>query len=687
MIKDNSENKISKRRAFALIALIAFVFGIYAFRLFQIQIVEGDEYKQIANRNTTSTVSIAASRGEILDRNLRPLAINRTSFSVLFDYAFFPRGNEEEQRKQQNDIILSLTDLLSEAGEEWNDNLPISRTEPYTFAEGEETRIAGLKKLLKLADYATAEQCMKALIERYKLENYDAADQRTAAGVQYEMDVRDFTISNPFEFSSDISRDTMYKIRENSQKYTGVDVQTAPVREYVSGTLAPHLIGVVGPIYEDEFKELKEQGYRLNDTLGKSGIEAAMESVLRGKTGTTTVVKNAAGTVIDKRETEAPVPGDSVILTLDSHLQEAAQNALDKKIQELRQLPETENGEFANNGHDVRSGAVVVLDAKNGGVLACATWPTYDLSTYYTNYAELLADPDKPLFNRALNGGFAIGSTMKPLVALAALTEGTITPTDKINCVKEYSYYKPSVYCMGRHGNIDVVTALKRSCNYFFYDVGRMLGIEPMNAYSTMFGLGQKTGIEVGESAGVMDSPDYRATFGQQWMPGTTIQYAIGQADNLFTPIQLAAYAMALANDGVRYKTHLVHSIRTYDGKETLIEPEIAAEVPLSQLAIDTVRQGMIEVVKTNGTAASFFNNVTYTLAAKTGTAQITADRSDHGTFIAYAPVEDPEIAISVVMEDGTSHAASAVAREVMDAYFNNKGDGLKPVPDGELLP
>lgn len=686
MIKDNSENKISKRRAFALIALIAFVFGIYAFRLFQIQIVEGDEYKQIANRNTTSTVSIAASRGEILDRNLRPLAINRTSFSVLFDYAFFPRGNEEEQRKQQNDIILSLTDLLSEAGEEWNDNLPISRTEPYTFAEGEETRIAGLKKLLKLADYATAEQCMKALIERYKLENYDAADQRTAAGVQYEMDVRDFTISNPFEFSSDISRDTMYKIRENSQKYTGVDVQTAPVREYVSGTLAPHLIGVVGPIYEDEFKELKEQGYRLNDTLGKSGIEAAMESVLRGKTGTTTVVKNAAGTVIDKRETEAPVPGDSVILTLDSHLQEAAQNALDKKIQELRQLPETENGEFANNGHDVRSGAVVVLDAKNGGVLACATWPTYDLSTYYTNYAELLADPDKPLFNRALNGGFAIGSTMKPLVALAALTEGTITPTDTIFCDKLYEFFGMTVKCMGYHGKTNVIRALQESCNYFFFEVGWRLGIEPMNAYSTMFGLGQKTGIEVGESAGVMDSPDYRATFGQQWMPGTTIQYAIGQADNLFTPIQLAAYAMAMANDGVRYKTHLVHSVRTYDGKETLIEPEIAAEVPLSQLAIDTVRQGMIQVA-TDGTASKFFKNVTYTLAAKTGTAQITADRSDHGTFIAYAPVEDPEIAISVVMEDGTSHAASAVAREVMDAYFNNKGDGLKPVPDGELLP
>lgn len=269
--------------------------------------------------------------------------------------------------------------------------------------------------------------------------------------------------------------------------------------------------------------------------------------------------------MIDREETVQPVPGDTVILTLDMELQKAAQNALDEEIQSLRQLPATQgNGKFANNGHDVRSGSVVVLDVKNGGVLACASWPNYDLSTYNADYNDLIADPDKPLFNRALNGTFAIGSTMKPLVAAAALTEGTITPTTTITCTKAYDYYDPFVvYCLGRHGSINVAKALQESCNYFFFEVGRLLKIDKLNQYTRQFGLGQKTGIEVGEAAGVMAGPEYSASLGQQWMPGDTLGAAIGQSDNLFTPIQLASYAMALANDGVRYKTHLVQSVRS----------------------------------------------------------------------------------------------------------------------------
>ena len=689
MDKRNTENRVSKRRAMALVSLLAVVFGVFAVRLFEIQIVEGDEYAAIVNRTTTTELSVSASRGEILDKYYRPLAVNRTSFSILFDYNFFPRGSDEEQRKEQNTIILALTDLLSEAGEEWNDSLPITKTEPYEFEADQEAKVAALKSLLDMADYATAENCMDALVERYKLVNYTAEEQRTAAGVQYEMEIREFSQSNPFTFSADVSRDTMYRIRENSAVYPGVDVQTTPVREYVSGTLAPHLIGTVGPIYDYEYEELQEKGYQLNDILGKSGIEKAMEDALRGTTGTTTLVKNAAGTVIDKIETKAPVPGDTVVLTLDSRLQEAAQKALDEEIQALRQLPETQNGKFANNGHDVRSGAVVVLDVKTGGVLTAATWPTYDLSTYNIDYNTLKDDPEKPLFNRALDGGFAIGSTMKPLVSLAALTEGIITPTQNIFCKKAYDYYDPYIVnCLSYHGNLDVVGALTRSCNYFFFEVGRLMGIEKMNAYASLFGFGQQTGIEVGEYEGVLDGPDYRAGYGQQWLPGLTLQSAIGQGDNLITPIQLAAYTMAIANNGVRYKTHLVHSIRSYDGKETLIEPEVAATVQLSQVAIDTVREGMINVVTNpRGTAHKYFTGIDYTLAAKTGTAQITSSRSDHGTFIAYTPVEKPEIAVAVVMENGTSAGSARVARKVLDAYYNTKTSGSSPVPEGELLP
>ncbi len=684
---------ITKRRAAALAVVIALIFTGYSVRLFQIQIVDGDEYADLASRNSSVEVPIAASRGEILDRYMRPMAVNRTSFSVVFDYAFFPRGSGEEEQRQQNAIILSLTELLSSADEEWSDSLPISEEAPYRFAEGRENSIAALKSKLRMAEYATAEQCMNALIERYKLNGYEEEAQRTIAGVRYEMELREFALKNPFTFSSDIAEGTYNRILENSAKYPGVNVQTTPVREYVSKDIAAHLIGTVGPIYAEEYESLKERGYQLNDILGKSGIESAMEEALRGENGVSTITKDSKGTVLDKSVTTSPVPGDSVILTLDSSLQKTAQDAIADMIDELRAQPE------GSDGQDVKSGSVVMLDVKTGGVLVCATWPNYDLSTYNADYNELIADPDKPLFNRALNGAYPCGSTMKPGVALAALTEGIITPTSTpVSCSRiagyrtgVYTYYASSGYkptCMGVHGRANVVYALQESCNVFFYDVGRMLGIQKMNEYSTLYGLGQKTGIEVGESTGVLAGPAYRESLGLVWNPGDTCSAAIGQSDNAFTPIQLAAYCMTIANNGVRYKTHLVQSVIGYDGAETVVEPEVAATVSWSQEAIDTVRQGMRQVM-TDGTASRYFKNVTaYTAAGKTGTAQTGIEgRSDHGVFIGYAPYDNPEVAIAVVLENGTSRPSTRLAKTMLDAYFASKEAGVAPTPEGELLP
>ena len=700
MEKQNNENRMSRRRVLVLIVLLAAVFSVFSLRLFQIQIVEGGDYADIANRTTTSAISIPASRGEILDRYLRPMTVNRTTFSVIFDYAYFPRGTDENQRKLQNACILALAKLLDEAGEEWNDTLPITEKQPYAFKSERENTIAALKAKLRMADYATAENCMDALIERYQLENYPAADQRIAAGVQFEMELRGFSNKSPFVFSNDVSRETMLRIKENNNTYIGVDVEPMPVREYASGTVGSHLLGTVTPIYAGEYeKKYKDKGYALNDLVGREGIEEAMEEVLRGVTGTRKLVKNAQGTVVESQDSEAPVPGSTVVLTLDSRLQQAAQQALADKIAELRAKPSTSRGGFANNGHDVRSGSAVVLDVKNGGLLACATWPGFDLSTYNQDFEALSTDPEKPLFNRALNGAFSIGSTMKPLVAAACLTENIFGPEDRpIGCDGRYHYYAYAGYepsCMGRHGSLNVKRALAKSCNVFFYDAGRRLTIEKMNAYTVKFGLGQKTGIEIGEATGVMAGPAYSASVGKTWLASYTIQAAIGQGDNQFTPIQLAAYAMALANDGVRYKTHLVHSIRSYDGStETVVEPEVAAKVNLSQTAIAAVREGMVMVTKSGGTAYTPFRGASYTLAAKTGTAENgpksasgAPTKSDHGAFIAYAPVENPEVAIAVLLENGTSTPSSQVARVILDAYFNTKTDGLKPTPEGQLLP
>ncbi|MDD2417673.1 MAG: penicillin-binding transpeptidase domain-containing protein [Oscillospiraceae bacterium] len=681
------KHSLNKRRAVALALIIVFVFLAFSIRLFQIQIVEGEKYAEMAKRNEVINVTIQASRGEILDRYMTPMAINRTSFSVVFDKAFFPTGTSEEQQKLQNDIILSLTGLLSENDCDWNDTLPISDKIPYSFLEERQSSIKNLKSRITMAEYATAEQCMNQLVEQYSLEKYTPVQQRIIAGVRNEIDIRQFAIKNPFTFSSDVTEQVYNKILENSSVFTGVIVQPTPVREYVNKRVGAHLLGTVGPIYPEEYKSLKDKGYLLNDTVGKSGVEAALESELRGINGVSTVIRDASGTVVEKKETTPPVPGNTVVTTLDYDVQKATQKALADSIKKLRAQRK------GANGQDISSGSVVMLDVKNGGVIVSASWPDFDLSTYNKDYLKLYNDKDRPLFNRALNGAFACGSTMKPGVALAGVTEGLVSRSSApIFCNRVYSFYASSNYsptCMGYHRKISTVNAIAESCNVFFYDLGRRIGIDKMNEYSKLFGLGQKTGIEIGEASGILAGPAYRKSIGAVWNPGDTCAAAIGQSDNMFTPIQLAAYAMTIANDGVRYKTHLVKSVRSYDGNETPVKPQVAATVKLSKEAIDTVREGMVKATQyPSGTARSHFSNAPYTVAAKTGTAQPgNKNRSDHGVFIAYAPVENPEVAIAVVLENGSSGPSTALARVVLDAYFNSKNEGAAPTPQGELLP
>ena len=693
----NPNNRISKRRLVALVSVICFVFTVYAFRLFQIQIVEGEYYAAQANRHTQTKVDIPASRGEILDRYLRPMAVNRTTFSLALDGAFFPRGTGEEAKNRQNEILLRLTSLLTERGKEWNDTLPITKTAPFAFEEGREDSVSTLRKKLELADYATVENCMDAMIERYYLSGYTPEQQRLLAGIQYEMETRGFALKTPYTFSSDISRETAYIIKENNTVYPGVTPQATPVREYVSKNIAAHLIGTVGPIYPEEYAELKEKGYQLNDTVGKGGIEAAMEDALRGQTGVRVLERDSSGSIVDEFEQVPAVAGDSVVLTLDMNLQKTTQEILISKIEELRQKQPTATKQWV--GQDVRSGSVVLLDVKTGEVLVCASEPGYDLSTYQENYTELANDPGNPLFNRALSGTFACGSTIKPAVAVASLMEGIInmdSQPDTAFCDGRYHYYEDVGFaprCTGRHGHPNVVTAIQKSCNSFFFDMGRQLGYQTMNNYFTIFGFGQKTGIEIGEATGTLSSPE---SYPGTWVGGNNCQMAIGQLNSQYTPIQLAACAMTLANNGVRYKTHLVHSVRSYDGKnETVTTPEIAAELDMDPATIEAVRQGMLAVTsQVGGTAYKVFRDAPYAVAGKTGTAQNgkidsngNSDRSDHGAFIGYAPADNPQVAISVVMENGTSTPAAEVARAVLDAYFASKSSGMAPTPEQELLP
>lgn len=683
-MKKNAEVIVNRRRLTALLAAFALFFGIYAVRLFEIQIMDGDYYAAAAFRNTGTTVSVAAARGEILDRYMQPLAVNRTTYAVMFDYNYFPKNNADQQALR-NELLLALTKQLSEADESWNDTLPISRTAPYTFEADRETSVEKLKTTLRLAEYATADNCMAALSELYGLSGYTAEEQRRIAGVQYEISIRDFSAKNAFCFSDDVSKDTATAIEENSRTFVGVDIQTKPVREYVSGTVGCHFIGQVGPIYAGEYSKLKEKGYALNDTVGRDGIEAAMEDNLRGKTGTKSIIKNAAGEILEEYESEAAVPGDTVILTIDSKLQAATQNALKTVITELKSRPKGQTGQ------DVVSGAAVLQDVRDGGILALASYPDFDLSTYSKNFQALNQDKSRPLFNRATNGTFVVGSTFKPAVATAALAEGIITGSTKINCVKKYTYYRdyqPS--CLHRDGPINVGRALCVSCNYFFYDVSRRLGITKMNRYCKLFGFGEKTGIEIGEKQGILAGPEEREKRGGTWHPGDTLSAGIGQSDNLFTPLQLAAYTMTLANNGVRYKSHLVYSILSYDGStETVVKPEVAAKIDVPDSVWETVKAGMYEAANSpSGTVYRFFKDADYTIAGKSGTAQTgIKGATDHSLLIVYAPAESPEVALSVLIERGGGSSSKDVARLILDAYFENKTTDESTDTIGSLLP
>lgn len=686
-MRQKNERAVNGRRLTALFAVMAVAIGVYATRLFQIQIVDGDYYARAAFKNTTTSVSIAAARGEILDRYLQPMAVNRTTYSVIFDYNYFPKGAyDEEQRARQNEIILALTELLHEADETWNDTLPISQKVPYTFEKDREESVKMLRSTLRMADYATAENCMDELVRLYALERYSPKEQRRIAGVQYELSIRGFSAKNAFRFSDDVSKETATAIKENSRTFVGVDIQTTPVREWVSGEVACHLIGTVGPIYANEYKELKEKGYALNDTVGKDGVELAMEDVLRGKTGTKSIVKNSAGDIVEEYESKAAVPGDSVILTIDSHLQSVAQNAMEEVIENLKTQPDDVKG------HDVVSGSVVMLDVNNGGIIVGASYPDFNLSTFKQDYSKLSQDTKgKPLFNRAFNGSFACGSVFKPAVAVAALAEGVITGDSRINCTKKYTYYEdyqPS--CLHYDGKIDVARALCVSCNYFFFDISRRLGITKMNAYCTRFGLGQKTGVEIGEASGILAGPADRESKGGVWNPGDTLSAGIGQSDNMVTPLQLAAYTMTLANEGTRYKTHLVYSVMSYDGtRETVVEPEVLSRVKVSDTVWKTIKEGMYEAANSpDGTIYRYFKDADYTIAGKTGTAQTgIKDASDHSVLITYAPADKPEVALAVLVERGGSASSKEIARKVLDAYFAEKASDSSEDQMGVLVP
>ena len=638
---------------------------LYTVRMYSLQITaHNDENGILAGRKTLTAV-IKAPRGEILDCYGRKIAVNRDGYNVVFNKAYV--------KGDLNNVILSLITLFRENGVEWIDKLPMHNTAPYDFIEGQST--SKLIKKLKLAKYATAQNCFDQMVEKYKLSEFSTDEQRLIMGVRYSMDIADFSISYPYTFAEDIPTELMRKISESGFLYSGVTVDVVPFREYVDTTLAVNLIGTVGPIFEEDWdnkdgENYKSKGYSYNDKVGKSGIEYWAEKYLHGTDGEITYTLDVSGNIISSKVTKEPVAGKTVMLTLDKSIQRTAQNSLENVIKKLQ-----------SEGGTVTAGSAVMIDIKTSGIICGANYPTYDSATMNKNYEQLLNDPYKPLTNRAFQGVYPIGSTIKPAVSVAAMENGHYQLGETIRCVHTYKLfgdYQPS--CMGYHGSIALNTALAKSCNYFFYELGRRIGATTLTDYFKQFGLGVKTGVEVDDSAGILIQPQ------SDGVGGDTLQISIGQM-NAFTPLQLANYAATLSNGGTHHKATLIDKIVSYDMTETFIEnePVVLNKVEISDQTLKAVKEGMLSVT-VDGTGRTVFSDYPIKIGGKTGTSQVT-NKADHSTYIVFAPYENPEIAISVILEHGSSgYSAGTVVKEMLDAYFFSNAGATPQTPPYVVL-
>ncbi len=639
--------------------LLVLIFILYSARIYSIQIVNSYKYSSLAQGSTAVRKSVLkAPRGEILDCYGRQIAVNRDGYNIVFNKAYV--------KDNLNDIILSLVNLLDEKDVEHTDKLPLEYSSPYSFKEGESTE--KLLKTLELADYATAENCLTRLIERYELENYELDEARKIAGVCYSMEIADFSISYPFTFAEDIPTELMRKILESNFMLDGVSVDVVPFRYYPDTSLAVNLIGTVGPIFEEDWSEgenYKDRGYAFDDKVGKSGIEYYAEKHLRGTDGEITYYIDSDGNIVNQEITKAPIAGKTVMLTLDAKMQRTVQDALATTVKDLQ-----------SKGGTARAGSAVVININTGGVITSANYPTYDTATMSENYDALLADPSNPLTDRAFQGVYPIGSTIKPIVAAAALENNLYNTSEVIFCKQTYDFfgdYKPS--CMHYHKSIGLTTALSKSCNYFFFELGRRVGAITMTDYFKQFGLGVKTGVEVNDSGGIIIEPTSNG------MGGDTLQIAIGQM-NAFTPLQLANYVATFANGGTHYKATLIDKIVSYDMTKIYddCKPQITNTVELKDSTISAIKEGMLSVT-VDGTGQAALGDYPIKIGGKTGTAQVEG-KADHSTFILFAPYDNPEIAISVVLEHGASgYASGTLVRQILDTYFSSSENAVTDTP------
>ena len=685
---NQDEHKIVVRRMAGLIAAASVLIAVYVLRLIFLQLVNSDSFKAQATNTTDYNFTVTAARGDIVDSAGRRIAASTTSYNVVLSKLLM--GDEDLDAMLQR-----IVELLEAHGEKWNDSLLIGEPDAaghYSFtaqadSTSDQKALAAMKDSLGLQQYATADDVMEKLVEDYKLESYPLHWQRVLGGIHYEMQQQAFSNVNNFVMAENVSEVTVATIKENSLTMPGVEIVETSTRSYDEGDIIPHVLGRVGKITAEKWKvtdengqvtyPLRDKGYNMNDVLGISGLESAYEDELRGKDGVETITRNSDGVIVNTQLTTVPEPGHTVQLTINSDFQRAVNKALANNIDMINRTYNTGNMKAA-------AGAAVVIDVKNGGVLAASNYPSFDQNLYATQYDEYSADPSLPLFNRSLQGLYTPGSTFKPAVAVAALDSGLINQYSTVNCTGVYTYYKdyrPRCTQHGHSGNISVVDAIKWSCNIFFYDVGRRLTSDVYDAYAYKLGLGQRTGVEVSEAVGRLTTKS-----DSNYTASLDVQAAIGQGNTVVSPIQLATYAATLANNGTRYRTHFVKAILDTNTGEVLSEtkPEVMDVIEGTGNTFELVRQGMKQVPSTiSGKISSY----PVPIACKTGTPQRSETYAPgkhylNAMMVAYLPADDPQIAIGISIEYGGYGARTGdLVVDIANAYFAMKDGTLEVDP------
>lgn len=699
------EKKQFHRRGLGMLLLLAVILFGLGSSLYDAQMIHGAEYLARSQNSIAETQTVEAARGDILDRYGRVLVSNRVTYQVAL--------NTDAMEKNRNDILLALIRIARDAGVEWEDTLPITAQPPFRYTtdtpfqypttdeEGSPTtsltRLGRLAVKMKWIDdptadgaqgapLPTAEELLEKMRESFQLE-LEGADMRAVAGVLYELYYRSMVNSwPPYVFAEGVDIDFISKVKE--QGLSGVEIEAATVRTY-NTEYAAHLLGRVGAIENwDAYKDLDLDGdgtpdYEMDDTVGKEGAELAFESYLRGTAGVREVERNTSGKVVSEKWTTAPQPGDNVVLTIDIDLQKQVEDILSQAIPQLA-------------SEDTEGAACVVMDVNRAEVLASASYPSYHLATYSADLAENSADPLKPFLNRAFQGVYAPGSTFKMVTAVAGLESGIIELDTEIMDTGVYTYYQddgPQCWYWRqyrrKHGLVNVSEALEVSCNVFFFDVGRRVGIQGLQEFAAKFGLGEPTGIELYEETGVMAGPEYTQSMGQTWYEGSTLSVAIGQESSQFTPLQLANYIATLVNGGTRYSAHLLKEVKSSDFSQVLYtyEPEVLDSIDIQPENLDAVKAGMLALTTGKGSLARYFQDLPVQVGAKTGSAQVNAETESNAVFVCFAPYDDPQIAISLVVEKGGSGSTLAsIAADILRYYFSAEESREETLTENTLI-